>query len=108
MEQLRALEKLYPNLHYIPCVSGNEIVPHCFQGRALDIAMASTPLSADWRIYFSGHPDMVRDGWKAALAQGMSVDTIFSDQQPDLDSLVPATATRMIAKADRNLQLVSA
>lgn len=108
VEQLRALEKLYPNLHYIPCLSGSEMIPHCQQGRALDIAMASTTMLADWRIYFSGHPDMVRDGWKAALMRGVNMDAIFSDHQPDLGSLMPAVAAWSSTKLDRHLQLASA
>ncbi|WP_334109013.1 FAD-binding oxidoreductase [Methylobacillus sp.] len=108
MEQLRALEKLYPNLHYIPCISGSGMIPHCQQGRALDIAMASTSLSADWKVYFSGHPDMVHDGWKAAMARGMSTDAIFSDHQPDLGSLMPMAAAKISVRVEHHLQLASA
>lgn len=99
MNQLRALEGLYPNLQYVPCISGVDVYPNCQRGRALDIAMASTPLSTDWRIYFSGHPEMVLAGWKAALRQGVAADSIFSDYQPDLGSCIPSIAPKLLASA---------
>ena len=99
MHQLRALEKLYPNLQYVPCVSGSEEYPDCQQGRALDIAMASTSLSTGWRVYFSGHPEMVLAGWKVALRQGIAADAIYSDHQPDLGRYIPAPEEKQLVSA---------
>lgn len=99
MHQLRALEKLYPNLQYVPCVSGSEVYPDCQQGRALDIAMASTSLSTGWRVYFSGHPEMVLAGWKVALRQGIAADAIYSDHQPDLGRYIPAPEEKQLVSA---------
>lgn len=92
VEQLRALARLHSNFHYVPCVSGEERIEGCHAGRALDVALRATPLSAAWRVYFSGHPDMVEDGWKGALQAGVPSQAIFSDQAPSSAILLSALA----------------
>lgn len=92
VEQLRALARLYPNFHYVPCVSGEAPAEGCRAGRALDIALRELPLSAAWRVYLCGHPDMVEDGWKRAIQAGVLPDAILSDQVPDLVARLAAMA----------------
>jgi len=84
VEQLQALAQLYPNFHYVPCVSRDEPPADCRAGRALDIALRDLPLSSAWRVYLCGHPDMVEDGWKRAIRAGVLPHAILSDQVPDL------------------------
>ena len=82
-EQLRALARLHPNFHYMPCISGGEKLEGCFAGRSLNAAIRETPLSQAWRVYFSGHPAMVEDGWKLALRAGVPPEAVLSDQLPN-------------------------
>lgn len=82
-EQLRALARLHPNFHYLPCISGGEKLEGCFAGRSLHAAIRETPLSQAWRVYLSGHPEMVEDGWKLALRAGVPPEAVFSDQLPN-------------------------
>ena len=66
-----ALARLHPNFHYMPCISGGEKLEGCFAGRSLHAAIRETPRSQAWRVYLSGHPEMVEDGWKLALRAGV-------------------------------------
>lgn len=92
VDQLRALGNLYPHFRYIPCVSGGHAPDGCLSGRALTIAMRDTPLNSSWRVYLSGHPDMVEDAWQAVHAKGVLPSCILSDQLPDLASRFAALA----------------
>lgn len=87
VEQLRALARLHPNFHYLPCISGGEKLEGCFAGRALNAAIRDTPLSHAWRVYLSGHPEMVEDGRKFALRAGVPPEAVLSDQLPNAAAL---------------------
>ncbi|HEX5539760.1 MAG TPA: FAD-binding oxidoreductase [Methylophilaceae bacterium] len=77
-EQLRELSGRHDNLRYLPCVSRGDAGDHG-KGRALDIALRDTPLSRDWRVYLSGHPDMVFAARDALADAGAAPSAIFSD-----------------------------
>jgi len=82
VDQLKALSRLNRNFFYTPCISGGEPADDLTHGRALDIALRETHLDAQWRVYLSGNPNMVHDGWKQILATSVLQDSIFSDHIP--------------------------
>jgi len=83
VDQFRALSRLNRNFFYKPCISGGELAEDFTHGRALDIALRETHLDVQWRVYLSGNPNMVHDGWKQILAAGVLQDSIFSDHIPN-------------------------
>jgi ferredoxin-NADP reductase len=83
VDELRCLSRLYPQFNYVPCISGEIASYSQRQGRALDLALRDTPLGAAWRVYLSGNPDMIRDGFDAAMRRGVPLSRIHSDQMPE-------------------------
>ena len=77
-EQLRELGRLHENFSYFPCVS-QQRTNHHLAGRALDIALRDTPLCKNWRVYLSGHPDMVFAARDSLANAGAALSCIFSD-----------------------------
>lgn len=92
-EQLRALSSLNRNFRYTPCISRGYAADDCMSGRALDVAMRDIPLSAEWLVYLSGNPHMVRDAAKAAVAFGVPAEAILSD------ALAPGESPILAARA---------
>ncbi|HEY3327151.1 MAG TPA: FAD-binding oxidoreductase [Novimethylophilus sp.] len=80
VEQLQALARLNPNFRYVPCLSRGDVSEGCLSGRALNIALRDTNLSAEWCVYLSGNPDMVNDAYQAVSAAGVAAAAILSDQ----------------------------
>lgn len=80
VEQLQALARLNPNFRYVPCLSGGDAAQGCLSGRALNIALRDTSLSAEWCVYLSGNPDMVNAAYQAVSAAGVAAGAILSDQ----------------------------
>lgn len=77
-EQLRELGRLNKNFRYFPCVSQGRAEAY-FAGRALNLALRDTPLSKEWRVYLSGHPDMVFAARDSLATTGVAPSSIFSD-----------------------------
>jgi ferredoxin-NADP reductase len=78
VDQLKALGRAHQNFHYFPCISQQRVAGY-LAGRSLDLALRDTALSADWRIYVSGHPDMVFAARESLVKAGAASSAIYSD-----------------------------
>ncbi|MDD1620078.1 MAG: 2Fe-2S iron-sulfur cluster-binding protein [Methylococcaceae bacterium] len=79
IEEMRQLERQYPNFHYTACVSRGDAPQGIAQGRANEVAMAALPSLKGWRVYLCGHPDMVNKAKRQAYLRGASFQDIYSD-----------------------------
>ncbi len=78
VEELRAMDKMYPNFHYLPCLSGEQIEGFA-HGRAEIIALQQHPKLDQWRIFLCGHPVMVESTKKKTFLAGASLAEINAD-----------------------------
>ena len=79
IEEMRQLQREYPNFHYTPCISQGDPPAGVARGRANDVALAAIPDLKGWRVYLCGHPDMVNQTKKQAFLNGASMQDIYSD-----------------------------
>jgi NAD(P)H-flavin reductase len=77
-EEMAALAAQHANLHYTPCVSGDEVAG-LTKGRANELALADNPELKGWTVYLCGHPEMVADTRKKAFLAGASFADIYAD-----------------------------
>ncbi|MDD5754742.1 MAG: FAD-binding oxidoreductase, partial [Methylococcales bacterium] len=77
--KLRELTQKYPNFHYTPCLSGENVSEKYAQGRANQIALEKFPKLNGWRIYLCGQPEMVLHTKRVAYLQGASLKEIYAD-----------------------------
>lgn len=79
VDELREMAEHYPNLHYIPCVSGNNVSVHYQSGRAVDVALAAHPNLTGWRVFLCGNPNMVKTARKKAYLAKAAINDIYAD-----------------------------
>jgi ferredoxin-NADP reductase len=79
VDALRALAKYHGNLHYVPCVSGDDVPAGCRAGRADVAAFGDHPDLKGWRAFICGYPAMVREARKTALMAGIPIPHIHAD-----------------------------
>lgn len=79
IDEMRDLERQYPNFHYTACVSRGDAPAGTTPGRANEVALAQLPSLKDWRVYLCGHPDMVNQTKRSAFLKGASFQNIYSD-----------------------------
>lgn len=77
--ELDQLQHKHPNFHYLPCISGAEVINGYAKGRADDLAFQSLNNLKDWRVYLCGHPDMVVSAKRKAFLSGASMQDIYTD-----------------------------
>lgn len=54
VDELREMAEHYPNFHYVPCVSGDDVTEQYQAGRAVDVALAAHPDLTGWRVFLRG------------------------------------------------------
>ena len=79
-EKMLQLAKKYPQFHYIPCVSGEDISGSlfCF-GRANEVAFSEHKDLQHWQVYLCGQPNMVEQAMEQANNLGAEKENVFSD-----------------------------
>lgn len=77
--ELRDLAREHPRFEYVPCLSGPEVPDGYAAGRVHEVALREVPKLQDWRIFFCGHPDMVKLGRKQAFLAGAALRNIHAD-----------------------------
>ncbi|HKK05063.1 MAG TPA: 2Fe-2S iron-sulfur cluster-binding protein [Gammaproteobacteria bacterium] len=79
-DELKALARKYPQVQYIPCVSGpGGAPPEAAAGRAEDVAFERQPDLSGWRVYLAGPPEMVESGCGRAARAGAHPSQIHAD-----------------------------
>ncbi len=76
-----SLEKLadkYPNFSYVLCASDDE-VQAVVKGRCNEVALQQNTNLQDWRVYLSGHPEMVVAAENSVICAGVKPENIYSD-----------------------------
>ncbi len=79
VDELRALAEDHGNLHYVPCVSGNDVPAGFRAGRADVAAFADNPDISGWSAYICGYPAMVHEAKKTALVARIPIPHIHAD-----------------------------
>lgn len=79
-EELRALAQRHAHFDYIPCLSGPDAPEGYAQGRVHEVALRDNPKLDGWRIFFCGHPEMVKLGKKKAFLAGAALRNIHADE----------------------------
>lgn len=79
VDELRELERHFPNFSYYPCLSGAEVPEGFTAGRVHEAALRETPNLKGWRVYLCGHPEMVKVTRKKAFLAGASMQEIHAD-----------------------------
>ena len=81
VDELNALMREHPQLHYQPCVSDPDTLlpPHILSGRASDIAFGMHPKLKDWRVFLCGNPSMVRAAQVQAFLADAALHEIHAD-----------------------------
>jgi len=77
-QYLRNMEKIYRNLHYIPCLS-RENAEEAQYGRITDIAFSRHKELSEWQVFVAGSPDMAYHAEMRAKENGAAQDSIFVD-----------------------------
>lgn len=77
--ELRDLEILHENFHYVPCVSSGAVPLGHKSGRANMVAFGQHKELAGWGVYLCGQPDMVKDAADVALSFGVEEGDIRAD-----------------------------
>jgi len=77
-EFMRSLDEVHANVHYIPCLSQQDVegIRH---GRASDIAFSDHADLSNWRVFIAGNPDMAYQAEELARKNGALSDNIFVD-----------------------------
>jgi ferredoxin-NADP reductase/truncated hemoglobin YjbI len=78
-EQLCDLAARYPNLHFIGCVSGENVPAGFSAGRAHDVAFARHHDLAGWRVYLAGLAEMVYAAQVVATRAGAHPAHVHAD-----------------------------
>lgn len=78
-ETLLELDRSHHNLHYVPCLSGDNAPSECVQGRANDVALTNHKNLSGWRVYLCGSPPMVNTTNKLAYLAGTPLSDIYID-----------------------------
>ncbi|CAG0984105.1 CDP-4-dehydro-6-deoxyglucose reductase, E3 [Gammaproteobacteria bacterium] len=79
VDELRDLERRYPNFTYYPCLSGAAVPEGFTAGRVHEAALRETPDLKGWRVFLCGHPEMVKVTRKKAFLAGASLQEIHAD-----------------------------
>jgi NAD(P)H-flavin reductase/ferredoxin len=79
IDELRALEKRFPNFAYYPCLSGSHVPDGFSAGRVHEAALRENPDLKGWRVYLCGHPEMVKATRTKAFLAGASLQEIHAD-----------------------------
>lgn len=79
VDELREMAEHYPNLHYIPCISGDDVPVQHQAGRAVDVALTAHPNLAGWRVFLCGNPNMVKTARKKAYLAKAAMNDIYAD-----------------------------
>lgn len=79
VDELHDLAERHSNFHYTPCLSGKTDDKAYAQGRVHELALADKSKLQNWRIYVSGHPDMIEQSQKMAYLKGASLKDIYAD-----------------------------
>lgn len=79
IDEMRQLERQYPNFHYTPCVSKGDAPEGFAAGRANDVAISRLPNLKGWRVYLCGHPDMVNQTKRQTYLHGAQLQDIYAD-----------------------------
>ncbi|NIA67253.1 2Fe-2S iron-sulfur cluster binding domain-containing protein [Pelagibius litoralis] len=78
-EDLLELQTLFPNFHYVPCLSGDAPPQGYRAGRAEAVALGDFPDLTNWRIYLCGYPPMVNAAQRKCYLAGARMDDIHAD-----------------------------
>lgn len=78
-ETFTRLATEHPNFDYVPCVSGPDVPSGVASGRAHRVAFAEARDLGNWRVFVAGHPNMVAEVERLALASGVSPTAIHTD-----------------------------
>jgi len=76
---LRDLEQRHANFHYVPCLSGEEVVDGFTPGRVEEVAFAEHTDLDGWRVYLCGVPPMVYGGRELAMRAGVDPLEVHAD-----------------------------
>lgn len=76
---IEAMAARHVNLHYRPCVSGDEPPGAFLSGRAHSIALRTHRDLTGFRVFLCGLPQMVQAAHEAALAQGARPEHVHVD-----------------------------
>jgi NAD(P)H-flavin reductase len=76
---LREVANRQPNLRYFGCISGDPEAERLRHGRADTLAFADLPSLVGWRVFLSGHPQMVHAARKNAYLAGAALADIHAD-----------------------------
>ena len=79
MDELREMERRFPNFSYYPCLSGSHVPGGFIAGRVHEAALRETPDLKGWRVFLCGHPEMVKLTRKNAFLSGASLQHIHAD-----------------------------
>jgi NAD(P)H-flavin reductase/ferredoxin len=79
LDEMMDLAKRHPNFHYAPCVSRGDAPGGIAKGRINDVAMSDMPALKGWRIYLSGHPEMVNETKRMAMLKGARNEDIYTE-----------------------------
>ena len=79
IEEMTALADSHANFHYTPCVSRGDAPLGVARGRVNQIALSNMPTLKGWRVYLSGHPEMVKESRRMVLLKGALNKDIFSE-----------------------------
>lgn len=79
MEEMALLASQQANFQYTPCVSRGDAPTGIVKGRVNEIAIANVPTLKGWRVYLSGHPEMVKETRRMAMLKGALNQDIYSE-----------------------------
>ncbi|QDG51264.1 2Fe-2S iron-sulfur cluster binding domain-containing protein [Persicimonas caeni] len=98
--ELGELADEHDNLHYVPCLSGDDVPEGIFAGRVTDrVFKEDHPDAAGHVLYLCGNPDMVYDARYYAIGAGVARADVLADPfesaypyMPDDDAKLEAIA----------------
>ncbi len=76
---LQELADRHAQLHYVPCLSGENIPGGITRGRAHEVALSRFDTLSKWRIFLCGNPGMVREARLRAFLAGAESRNIHAD-----------------------------
>ncbi len=79
MDELRKMERRFPNFSYFPCVSASHVPAGFVAGRVHEAALRETHELKGWRVFLCGHPEMVKQTRKSAYLAGAALRDIHAD-----------------------------
>ncbi len=79
VDEMRHLEQQYYNVHYTPCVSGDDVPQGFASGRAGDVALGTIPDLKGWRVFLCGHPEMIKQMQPSVFLKGAASTDIYTD-----------------------------